>query len=243
MRTSSSKRQLGLAFALSATLLLNACQTTQSGGKGGSGAPRATLVPTLQYIPEVAIDPQLGLKRLDSESANPYAEKKRVDARSVDLFIKVKRAMKVGDRKKAERVLQELMDSDKTISGPYVMSGDIARKAGELDQAYVFYEEALRINPKNVNAYLRIALIERERGNYLKAQNWLAKSLAIWPDFPEAHLNLGVLYDLYINHPINGQKHLEAYHYLTNFKNKEVDQWITELQGRTGMQRIFSKPN
>lgn len=242
MRELSMKTCFVPVFCFLILFGLSACQTTQTSNpddaRGG-----ATLMPTLQYIPEVVIDPQLGLKRLDAPSENPYAERKKVNARSVDLFIKVKRAMKVGDHKKAKRVLKELMENDDTISGPYVISGDIARKSGELDQAYTFYQEAIRINPNNINAYIRIAIVERERGNYLVAQNWLAKTLEIWPDFPEAHLNLGVLYDLYINHPINGQKHLEAYHYLTNFKNKEIDQWITELQGRTGMQRIFSKPN
>ena len=78
------------------------------------------------------------------------------------------------------------------------------------------YEEAIRINKDNVNAYLRLALAQRELGEFILAQNTYSEALAIWPDFPEAHLNLSILYDLYLNHPIRAQEHMEAYQFLTN---------------------------
>lgn len=244
MKTLSTVKIIGAVMSLSTVFLVSGCNTLpeKSSVAERKSAEKVQLAPTLDFIPEVVVDTKTGNPVSYQAKENPYLVKKRLDPDAIDKFIRVKRAKKNGDSKTAERLLQALMDSDKSLSGPYVMSGDLAREKGELNQAFKFYEEALRINPNNVNAYLRLAYVERQRGNYLKAQNWLAQALKVWPDFPEAHLNLGVLYDLYLNHPINGQRHLEAYQYLTNFKSQEVEKWINEIRSRTRMKRNLAPP-
>lgn len=244
MKRFYTAKVIGSALSLSAVMFLSGCNTIAEKNTASQVTAVETLdlVPTLKFIPAPVVDAKTG-KALDYPiKQNPYITKKRLNPDSIDKFIRVKRAKKSGDVQTAERLLKVLMKNDGTLSGPYVMSGDLAREKGELKQAFKFYEQAVRINPKNVNAYLRLAYVERQQGNYLKAQNWLATALKIWPDFPEAHLNLGVLYDLYLNHPINGQRHLEAYQYLTDFKSMEVEGWITEIRDRTRMKRNLAPP-
>jgi hypothetical protein len=72
-------------------------------------------------------------------------------------------------------------------------------------------------------------------GNFTQSKRIYADVLKIWKDFPEAHLNLGVLYDVYLNDNIKAQKHIEAYQFLTGGRNEEVAGWLLEIQGRTGV--------
>ena len=63
--------------------------------------------------------------------------------------------------------------------------------------------------------------------------------MSIWKDCPEAHLNLGILYDLYLNQPKKAQQHIEAYLFLTQYKNPTAVAWFNEIQGRTGITSSF----
>ena len=62
-----------------------------------------------------------------------------------------------------------------------------------------------------------------------------AEALSVWEDFPEAHLNLAVLYDIYLNDPLQAQQHMEAYQFLTEEKDAKTAEWLQEIQSRTGI--------
>jgi len=76
----------------------------------------------------------------------------------------------------------------------------------------------------------------RLQGKFIQSQNVYAKSLALWKDFPEAHLNLGILYDIYLNKPLAGQQHMEAFQFLSDSKKHEVTEWLSEIRTRTGVE-------
>lgn len=167
---------------------------------------------------------------------NPYTTQRgRIDKDSVTRFIEARRAFKAKQWGRAETLLLELTKIDEGLSGPWVMLGDIASERGEHQQARDAYAKAIAINGDNVNAYLRLALTQRKMGRYLHAQNTYAAALKLWPDYPEAHLNLAVLYDIYLNHPLRAQKHMEAYQFLTNGENTRVASWLEEIRSRTGI--------
>ena len=121
------------------------------------------------------------------------------------------------------------------------MLGNIYEQSNQIDNALKMYDKAIQINPSNINSYLRLALLQREKGNFIAAQNTYADALSVWKDFPEAHLNLGILYDVYLNHPIRAQKHIEAYLFLTGNKNKEAIKWYEEIKSRTGLPDTYQE--
>jgi len=171
---------------------------------------------------------------------NPYTRQRgRIDRASVTQFIEARRAFKAEEWGRAEALLKKLTEADDGLSGPWVMLGDIATERGEHSQAIDAYARAIAINGDNVNAYLRLALAQRKVGRYLHAQNIYAAVLELWPDFPEAHLNLAVLYDIYLNHPIRAQQHMEAYQFLTEGENRQVAAWLEEIRSRTGIAPRF----
>ncbi len=192
------------------------------------------LMPTLEYLP-VAKKGDDG-KYLPYESMpNPYLTRGRIKKGSVAAYIEARKAFKSRNYDEAKQRLNVLTQEDDSISGPWVLLGDIEMENKDHVRALEAYNRAININKNNVNAWLRIAYVQRLQGQYLAAQNTYVDLLNIWKDCPEAHLNLAVLYDIYLNLPIRSQKHMEAYLYLTQVENKKVVAWLTELHGRTGV--------
>lgn len=197
------------------------------------------LMSTGEFIPTLEKDKE-GLLIPYEPQVNPYeALRGRIKKESVAQFIQAQRAFKAENYGEAKSILESLVEHDTKLSGPWVMLGDIELK-GEggkpnLVEAEAAYNTAIGITPENINAYLKLALVQRKLGKFLHAQNTYAAVLAVWKDFPEAHLNLAILYDLYLNHPIRAQKHMEAYQFLTDGENTQVSMWLENLQQRTGI--------
>ena len=226
-------KKAALAVSL---ILLAACASNMTLPAAGE---KAQLKETALYLPKQAYSEQGSLIRYE-EQENPYlAVKSRIDKGSVLLYIEAKKAKRNGDLKTAKKKLLVITKNDDSISGPWVMLGDIALTEKKYPQAEKHYQQAITINSKNINAYVALAQVQRIMGAYHVAQNTLALALNLWPDFPEAHLNLGILYDLYLNKSEKSQQHIEAYLFLTHYKNQKAINWYSEVQSRTGISKSF----
>lgn len=167
---------------------------------------------------------------------NPYAALKgRIDKEAITRYIDAQRAHNASKFELAEQLLSELLEQQPQLSGPWVLLGDIAMAKDDLPLAVEHYAAALKVKSINVNAHLRLAKAQRMRGHFHHAQNTYIQALNEWPDGAELHLNLGVLYDLYLNRPLDAQAHMEAYQLLSGGNNGEVSAWLEEIRGRTGV--------
>lgn len=194
------------------------------------------IIPTDLFLPMDHYDKE-GVKLPYEMAENPYAQQVgRVKKESVSLYIEARRSYKKAKYDFAKGKLNTLLEKDVSLSGPWVMLGDIAMKQQQPEDAEKHFRKALDINPSNINAYLRLAQVLRVKGKFVSAQNVYAEVLALWKDFPEAHLNLGILYDVYLNKPLVGQQHMEAYQFLTDSKSQEVSEWLAEIRSRTGVE-------
>ncbi|NVK36827.1 MAG: tetratricopeptide repeat protein [Gammaproteobacteria bacterium] len=203
---------------------------------------KVDLKDTQVFLPQQAYDEQ-GKALAYEAKTNPYLEiKSKIDKGSVLLFIEAKKAIRKNDFATAKQKLGVITQKDTSISGPWVLLGNIAMEEKQLKKAQEYYQKAIKITPDNVNAYIALAKAQRLMGEFHVAQNTLALVLSIWKDCPEAHLNLGVLYDLYLNQPKKAQQHIEAYLFLDGYKNKQAIAWYNEIQSRTGIEKSFIDP-
>lgn len=203
---------------------------------------KVELKDTQVFLPQQSYDDQ-GKALAYEAMMNPYLEiKSKIDKGSVLLFIEAKKAIRKNDFATAKQKLSVITKKDPSISGPWVLLGNIAMEEKQLDKAQEYYQKAIKITPDNVNAYIALAKTQRLMGEFHVAQNTLALVLNIWKDCPEAHLNLGVLYDLYLNQPKKAQQHIEAYLFLNGYKNKQAIAWYNEIQSRTGIEKSFIDP-
>jgi type IV pilus assembly protein PilF len=65
---------------------------------------------------------------------------------------------------------------------------------GRFNEGIEHLQEAVKLDPKNVNLYHALALAYKELGAFPKARVYFDKTLKLKPDFSEAWNNLGTLY-------------------------------------------------
>ncbi|WP_444994133.1 tetratricopeptide repeat protein [Aliikangiella sp. IMCC44359] len=189
---------------------------------------------TEQYLPFIQIDENTGKRLPYIGEPNPYLKSKgQLEQTIVMKFIQARRAIKAKNFKPAEDLLNSIIKQNPQLSGPFVLLGDIEKQNNRLPKSIEYYKKAISVNSDNVNAYIRLATTQRESGLFKPAQNTYVKALEKWKDFPEAHLNLSVLYDVYLNQPNIAQKHMEAYQLLTKQRQARVANWLKDLQSRT----------
>jgi tetratricopeptide (TPR) repeat protein len=228
MATASDRTRLGLSVVLFATVL------------GGCNALAPVRVETVQAaLPRQDYD-SAGKKIPYVAKPNPYLEQRdplAVGARSE--FVVADGMLRDNRLKEARRAFRKMTQTYPTLSGPWVKLGIIAERQERYDEAIAMYRKAIEANGDNVNAYNALALVQRRQGDLGAAQNTYRDVLEVWKDFPEAHLNLAILYDLYLNRPEQAQRHYEAYGFLTKGKNPNVRKWLAEVRQRTGIEQSF----
>lgn len=224
------------AVCVALASLLLACGASNSIKENAQAEIAPEIAPTDSFLPVEQYDKE-GVKLPYITAENPYAQQVgRVKKESVSLYIEARRAYKSAKYDLAGDKLNILLEQDASLSGPWVMLGDIAMKQQRVEEAEKHFRKAIEMSPDNINAYLRLAQVLRVKGAFVHAQNVYAEVLMVWKDFPEAHLNLGILYDIYLNKPLAGQQHMEAYQFLTDSKNQQVSEWLAEIRSRTGVE-------
>lgn len=225
-----SRAVIGLVVSLLAVMLATGCANNKSFQLPNS-QEKLELITTEQYLPVQTYDEKNQLIPY-VEKENPYlAQKAQVDKGSVLLFIEAKKAWRNNDADTAKQKLNVIIKNDKALSGPWMMLGDIALAENNYQQALQHYQQGLTVNPNNINGYTAVATVQRLQGKYSHAQNTLAKALALWSDFPEAHYNLSILFDVYLNQTQKAKQHLEAYILLSG-EDEENQQWLQQLNER-----------
>lgn len=171
---------------------------------------------------------------------NPYTTSSvSVPAEARSAFVVASSLLRDGKLKSARSHFKTMTAKFPQLSGPWVQLGVIAEKREKYDEAIASYKKAIEVNENNVNAYLALGLLQRRQGDFGGAQSTYRQALEAWKDFPEAHLDLAILYDLYLNRPEQAQKHYEAYEFLSGGKNPKVGKWLAEVRQRTGIEQSF----
>ncbi|WP_297790736.1 tetratricopeptide repeat protein [uncultured Marinobacter sp.] len=154
-------------------------------------------------------------------------------------FQSASKLMAAEQYREARKAFKAMTRDFPTLSGPWVKLGEIADKRDNAPRAEAAYRKAIEVNPDNVNAYMALALHQRRQGDFDGARQTYVDALELWKDFPGAHLNLAILYDLYLNQPELAQPHYEAYDFLTKGNDPKVGNWLVEVRRRTGIETSF----
>lgn len=141
-------------------------------------------------------------------------------------------AMKSSDLKKAQSLLQEVINQQPNFSNAHVNLGIVFLRNKSLNEAENSFLHALRINPQNIFALNQLGILHRQQGNFAAAKTSYKKAIDINSNYANAHLNLGILYDLYFYDFPNAIKHYKSYQALTKNTNKQVEKWIIDLERR-----------
>ena len=126
--------------------------------------------------------------------------------------------------------MKRVASMDKRISGPWVNIGLAHKQLGNENQAKQSFEKALSINPQNSYALNHLAIISREEGKFDEAEVLYRKAISAHPNYQNAHLNLGILCDLYLRKIDCAIEHYQEYLSLIGGKDKQVASWVMQLK-------------
>jgi len=91
---------------------------------------------------------------------------------------------------------------------------------------------AIKRNNQDAVAYNHLAIIKRQQGKFSEAEQYYRQAIELEPNYANAHLNLGILLDIYLQQLAQALQHYQQYQQLTDNSNETVEKWIIDLQRR-----------
>ncbi len=216
MSTFNSRTILILAM-----LLLAACQSTPETAQ--SPAPAVDTAPVTE---NAATEPEAGT---ETSTAEPVPEP--VDFYQ-QFYIEAVASLKNGDTEQALELLIQV--STDAPDKPYIFTnlGLAYFKLEKLDLAEAAFQEAIIRSNKDAVAYNHLGILQRFKGQFEEARNQYQRAIRIDSDYALAHLNLGILFDLYLQDLKLALQHYQRYQALLDKEDSQVAGWIADIQRR-----------
>ena len=140
-------------------------------------------------------------------------------------------AMKSGKSKKAQKLLEKVVNQQPDFANAHVNLGIVLISNNLLNEAEKSLLYAIKIDSNNMQAFNQLGFIYRKKGDFSKAKKAYKNAIDINSDYAFAHLNLGILYDLYLYDLENAIEQYKIYLDLSK-EDKKVSKWIFELERR-----------
>jgi tetratricopeptide (TPR) repeat protein len=153
-----------------------------------------------------------------------------VAERAVDEMVVAMKLLEEGNLRQAEANFEEILKVRPDIPEAHLNLGWVKQRLGKHGDAVSHLREGLRRRPADPRAAVLIALSQREQGQFAEAEATLKQRLAAMPQDDQAHLNLGVLYELYLFRPQEALAHYRQFQALQAVPDARVAGWIAVLE-------------
>jgi len=170
--------------------------------------------------------------KAESPAAKPVQMEPSVDAESRALYQQALAALRAGRYAEAERGFLAVARREPELAGPHANLGILYGRTGRPAQAVTSLQEAVRLNPNRAAYYNELGVISRREGKFDEARRYYAKALDLDPTYAYAHLNIGILYDLYLQDAEKAMQHYQRYQELAPGEAGTMTKWIADLQQR-----------
>jgi tetratricopeptide (TPR) repeat protein len=111
----------------------------------------------------------------------------------------------------ADNLFDNVIASQPQLSGAYVNKALIALAQDDIVSANIQLNKAILVNADNPYAHQIKAKLLRTQGQYEQAEQHYRTALAIWPQYPEAQVNLAILLELYRGKYVEARQYYLAY--------------------------------
>lgn len=206
----ATKRTTAL-LALAATLVAGCTATgpaRQAESSADTSATAAAAAPPVPVAPRPVVAPERGGEVLLA---------------AIDL-------MKAGRLAEAEANLESVVQVRPEIAEAYFNLGWVKQRLNKHAEAIPHLEKGLQLKPTELRARNLIGISQRELGQFAAAETTYLNALAAAPGYDRLHLNLGILYDLYLFQPQRALEHYRQYQALQTTPDARVAGWIAVLE-------------
>ncbi|MES1944889.1 hypothetical protein PC39_12259 [Salinisphaera sp. PC39] len=164
-----------------------------------------------------------------AESAAPAVALPAEDRTAFDEAVA---ALRAGDNETAESRFAALAQRHPELAEAHANRGLAALRAGDDETAREAMARAVELEPDNAAWQNRLGVLLRRAGEFERAEAAYEAALDADGDYPPAHLNLGILYDIYLQRPQEALSHYQQYQTLAGQPDDEVALWIADLERR-----------
>jgi tetratricopeptide (TPR) repeat protein len=189
--------------------------------------------------PEVVKKPVEAVQQAVSGAATAAANavvavvpEKPVDPEAQRAFDNARAALRAGRTADAERGFRDVAARYPDLGGAHANLGLILRNAGKHDESVAALERAVKASPRQPVFFNQLGVSYRHKGQFAKAREAYESALALDPNYADAHLNLGVLLDLYLGDNTLALMHYERYLALSPAGDAAVGKWVADLKTR-----------
>lgn len=135
-----------------------------------------------------------------------------------------------------EQLLKTSPSDSSTIRQVHTKLGLLYLAKNDSKSAKQAFFNAVEQDKNDAVAYNHLAVIQRQEGSFQQALENYKNAIRIDPDYAKAHLNLGILYDIYLQDFPKALEQYEKYQQLTNNDNETVEKWIADIKTRIQQQ-------
>lgn len=132
----------------------------------------------------------------------------------------------------AEPQLKQLVEKYPQLSGPHLNLALLYAQTKRPELADAEFKQTLKVNPNNVAAYNQYGVWLREQSRIAEAETIYLQALERAPDYADTHLNLGILYDLYMGKLPQALVQYQRYLELSGDEKSQARAWVADLQRR-----------
>ena len=165
-------------------------------------------------------------------AAVPVVTEAPVDPQAQRAFDAARAHLRAGRMADAERGFRDVIAKHPELGGAHANLGLILRNAGKHDESIAALEQAVKAGPKQAVFYNQLGVSYRHKGQFNKAREAYEQAIALDANYADAHLNLGVLLDLYLGDNALALVHYERYLELSPAGDAAVGKWVADLRNR-----------
>jgi tetratricopeptide (TPR) repeat protein len=155
-----------------------------------------------------------------------------IDAQAQRDFDAARAALRAGRTADAERGFRELAARHPDLGGAHANLGLILRGQGKHAESVAALERAVKASPRQPVFFNQLGVSRRHHGQFTKAREAYETALTLDANYADAHLNLGVLLDLYLGDATLALLHYERYLALSPSGDAAVGKWVADLKTR-----------
>ena len=154
--------------------------------------------------------------------------------RSIDALKDAIRRLKAGELAQADADLAEIVRVRPDLAEAHLNLGWSRLQRRRPAEAIEHLKEGLRLKPAAIGAHNLLGLAFRESGRFAEAEQAYLDGLKAGPNHDRMHLNLGILYDLYLGETRKALTHYRRYQALQKTPDPKVAGWIVVIERALG---------
>jgi Flp pilus assembly protein TadD len=211
-------------IALLLTALLSACQSVS--------VPTAEVISTPQATPAAALETASSDKATtsaDEPITEPEPEPMDLNQQAYEQAIA---ALKTGATEQALTLLTRLSLDAPDKPRLFTNLGLTHFRLHQAELAEQAFQQAIARNPDDAVAHNHLGIIQRQQGRVQDALLEYRRAHEIDSRYARAHLNLGILFDLYLQDLEKALQQYRKYLDLTSEENAQVAGWIVDIERR-----------